>query len=102
MHHSGKLLRLKQHAHNIIFKESIVFAASPEQLGLTKANKLVPALPYQVVETKKAGFENNVELKKFILETLKQSQQHFAGRICICLFIYFIPCYLLVFCIYYR
>jgi hypothetical protein len=80
MHHSGTMLRLKQHAHNIIFRESIFFAASPEQLGLTKANKLVPDFPYQVVRTKEAGFESNVELKKFILDTLKASQERFQAE----------------------
>mmetsp|Transcript_4780 Transcript_4780/g.8063 ORF Transcript_4780/g.8063 Transcript_4780/m.8063 type:complete len:334 (+) Transcript_4780:220-1221(+) len=77
MHHSGTLLRLKQHAHNIIYKESIFFAATPAQLGLTKENKLMPTHPYQVVRTKEAGFANNVELKKFILERLKKSHDNF-------------------------
>lgn len=80
MHHSGTLLRLKQHAHNIIYKESIIFAASPAQLGLTVENKLVPAHPYQVVRTKEAGFENNVELKKFLLATLQKSHERFDGK----------------------
>lgn len=74
MHHPGTLLRLKQHAHNIIFRESLFFSATPTQLGLTKKNKLVPDKPYQVVLTKEAGFKDNVELKKFILNSLKQSQ----------------------------
>jgi hypothetical protein len=74
MHHSGTMLRLKQHAHNAIFKESIFFAASPAQLGLTAENKLFLPTPYSVIRTKEAGFENNVELKKFILNNLKQAQ----------------------------
>lgn len=83
MHHSGTLLRLKQHAHNIIYKESIFFAATPAQLGLTKENKLLPTHPYQVVRTKEAGFANNVELKKFILEKLKKSHDNFDGELSI-------------------
>ena len=75
MHHSGTLLRLKQHAHNLIYRESIFFAASPEQLGLTSANKLLPDHPYNVVRTKDAGFANNMDLKRFILDQLKQSQE---------------------------
>lgn len=85
MHHSGTLLRLKQHAHNIIYKESLVFAASPAQLGLTAENDLVPAHPYMVVRTKDAGFANNVELKRFILATLEKSHEKFDGE-CVCLF----------------
>jgi hypothetical protein len=80
MHHSGTMLRLKQHAHNIIFRESIFFAASPEQLGLTKANKLVPDFPYNVVRTKEAGFGSNAEVKRFILETLERSKEQHSGR----------------------
>jgi hypothetical protein len=79
MHHSGTMLRLKQHAHNIIFRESIFFAASPEQLGLTKANKLVPDFPYNVVRTKEAGFGSNAEVKRFILETLERSKEQHSG-----------------------
>lgn len=79
MHHSGSMLRLKQHAHNIIFKESIIFAASPEQLGLTKANKLYPDHPYQVVRTRDAGYANNVEVKRFILDNLKKSKERYEG-----------------------
>jgi hypothetical protein len=73
------MLRLKQHAHNIIYKESIFFAASPEQLGLTKKNQLVPDHPYHVVRTKEAGFASNVELKKFILENVRLSHQRYQG-----------------------
>lgn len=80
MHHSGSMLRMKQHAHNAIFKESIVFAASPEQLGLTKANGLYPDQPYQVVRTKDAGYANNVEVKQFILDTLKKSRERYDGE----------------------
>jgi hypothetical protein len=79
MHHSGTMLRLKQHAHNIIFRESIFFAASPEQLGLTKANKLMPDFPYNVVRTKEAGFGSNAEVKRFILETLERSKEQHSG-----------------------
>src|SRR5690242_16377503 len=81
MHHSGTMLRLKQHAHNIIFRESIFFAASPEQLGLTKANKLVPDVPYHVVRAKEAGFASNEEVKRFILSALERSQDQFAGEL---------------------
>jgi hypothetical protein len=80
MHHSGTMLRLKQHAHNIIYKESIFFAASPAQLGLTAANKLVPEHPYIVVRTKEAGFSNNAELKQFLLANLKKSHEKFDGE----------------------
>ena len=80
MHHSGSMLRLKQHAHNIIFKESIVFAATPEELGLTKANNLYPDQPYQVIRTRDAGYENNVELKRFVLNSLKKARQRYDGK----------------------
>lgn len=73
MHQSGKLLRNKQHAHNIIFEEAIFFAASPEELGLTKENGLLPTKPFLPVKSASTRFGTNSEIKKFILENLKAS-----------------------------
>lgn len=75
MHHTGKLLRNKQHAHNVIFDEAIFFAATPQQLGLTVENNLMPPRQYDIIKTKKAGFDSNVKLKEFVLNNLKKSQE---------------------------
>ncbi len=39
--HRGQLLRMKVHAHNTLFDESLFFAAAPEDLGLTDDRGLV-------------------------------------------------------------
>ncbi len=75
MHHTGEMLRNKQHAHNLIYKESIFFAASPEELGLTAKNKLVPTHPYQTLKTADTNFKTNEEIKAFILNNLKNAQK---------------------------
>ncbi len=72
MHHSAKLLRNKQHAHNAIFDEAIFFSATPEELGLTTENKLVPSRPYNVIPTSETGFSDNSAVKSFIMSNLQK------------------------------
>ena len=73
----GSLLRMKIHAHNSIFQESIFFAASPEQLGLTELNGFVLGTPHLTVNPTDIGFDNNAALKRFLLMNLKRSQEVF-------------------------
>lgn len=77
MHHAGKMLRNKQHAHNSIFTESIFVDATPEELGLTEGNHLFPSKPYKPIKTKETGFASNAEIKKFVLDQLKQRQERY-------------------------
>mmetsp|Transcript_2663 Transcript_2663/g.3992 ORF Transcript_2663/g.3992 Transcript_2663/m.3992 type:complete len:665 (-) Transcript_2663:132-2126(-) len=74
---SGQMLRNKFHAHNKIFKESIFFAASPAELGLTRENKLVPDKPYHTVDIRDGGFNSLDEVKQFIMDNLDASAKAF-------------------------
>lgn len=77
MHHAGKMLRNKQHAHNSIFTESIFVDATPEELGLTTENNLFPIRPYKPLKTKNTGFDSNADIKKFVLGQLKRQQKRY-------------------------
>lgn len=78
---SGEMLRNKFHAHNKIFKESIFFAASPEELGLTTENKLKLDYPYKTIDINAAGFESHDELKKFLFLNLEKSGKDYDERV---------------------
>lgn len=73
----GSLKRMKIHAHNSIFQESIFFAASPEQLGLIEKNGFPQSTPHLTVDPTQIGFEDNAALKRFILANLEKSRQLF-------------------------
>eukprot|EP00602_Paraphysomonas_sp_CaronLab_P007625 CAMPEP_0185022866 /NCGR_PEP_ID=MMETSP1103-20130426/5566_1 /TAXON_ID=36769 /ORGANISM="Paraphysomonas bandaiensis, Strain Caron Lab Isolate" /LENGTH=649 /DNA_ID=CAMNT_0027555137 /DNA_START=113 /DNA_END=2062 /DNA_ORIENTATION=- len=73
----GKMLRMKIHAHNTIFREAIIFAASPEQLGMTELNGFPMDKPHLPVDVVAAGFESNEALKRFLLLNLQRSQERY-------------------------
>ena len=77
---SGEMLRNKLHAHNKIFKEAYFFAATPQELGLTRENQLMPALTYKTVDIQAAGFQTSGEVKEFVLRNLEQAQQEYDRR----------------------
>ena len=56
---------MKVHAHNTLFDESIFFAASPEDLGLTEENGLVSP-----------GEVSNARCKKLALSFLNLFYRH--------------------------
>jgi hypothetical protein len=73
MHHTARMLRNKQHAHNAVYDEAIFFSATPEELGLTKENGLYPEHPSKVIRTSTTGFANNAAVLKFVMNNLKES-----------------------------
>lgn len=81
MPHSGEMLRNKVHVHNKIFKEALVFAATPHELGLTKQNKLMPDKAYNTVDIKAAGFSDHDAVKKFLLRNLDESGKAYDSRV---------------------
>lgn len=80
MHHTGKLLRNKQHAHNLIYREALFIAATPTELGLTDDFGLKPEKPYKVIKTKDTAFSSNDEVKAFVLDRLKQGTRLYAAQ----------------------
>lgn len=69
--HSGELLRLKIHSHNSLFTEALIFAASPEELGLEDQSlfkKQLPHIPDRM---------NHSITKDFLLRRLSESQIRF-------------------------
>jgi hypothetical protein len=77
---TGEMLRNKLHAHNKIFTEAHFFAATPEELGLTKENKLVPEITYKPVDITAAGYKGWEEVKQLILRTLDKSAAEYDER----------------------
>ena len=80
MPYSGEMLRNKFHAHNKIFKEALFFAASPEELGLTKKNGLKPDQPFKTVDLRDTRFSTLDDVKSFILGNLEKSASDFDKR----------------------
>ena len=72
IHHSGIMLRNKQHAHNAVYEEAIFFSATPQELGLTRENNLYPEHPSKIILTSSTGFENNAAVRNFILDNLNK------------------------------
>ena len=77
MPHGGKLLRNKMHVHNKVFKEYILFKASPHELGLTKENNLMPDKVYKTIKITDRGFETLDEVKSFLMDNLEKSAAAF-------------------------
>jgi hypothetical protein len=73
----GSLKRMKVHAHNSVFQESIFFAASPEQLGLIEKNGFPQNTPHLTVNPTQIGYEDNAALKRFIIANLERSRRAF-------------------------
>lgn len=80
MPYSGDMLRNKFHAHNKIFKEALFFAASPEELGLTAANGLQPAQPFETVDLRETRWSSLEDVKHFVLGQLEQAGEQFDQR----------------------
>lgn len=80
MPRTGELLRNKFHAHNKIFKEALFFAASPEELGLTAENNLMPSQPYLTVDLRDTTFSSLEAAKQFVLDRLRQAGRDFDER----------------------
>jgi hypothetical protein len=58
--------------------QALVFAASPEDLGLTENNGFLYAKPYIPVRTSSIrNFQTNADAKKFFLDNYKNSQVRF-------------------------
>jgi hypothetical protein len=71
----GTLVRMKLHAHNTLFQESMFFAATPEELGLYEQHGFSRIPPSQAILPGEVGFENNERLKEYIFSSLERSQQ---------------------------
>jgi hypothetical protein len=71
MPYDGKMLHNKGHMHNKITGESLFFAASPEELGLS--DKLFPEKPYLTVDINKAGFDSLDAVKDHMIRHLEKS-----------------------------
>ena len=68
MQSKGDLLRMKIHAHNSVFEQALIFAAAPEDVGLTEDNGFSYSKPYLPVSTTSIkGFRNNADAKKFLM-----------------------------------
>jgi hypothetical protein len=80
MPYSGEMLRNKFHAHNKIFKEALFFAASPEELGLTRENGLLPVQPFLTVDVKGTEFGTLEGVKQFVLKQLDKAGEQFDAR----------------------
>lgn len=80
MPYTGQMLRNKFHAHNKIFKEGLFFAASPEELGLTKENGLKPVQPYETVDLRNTRFNSLEDVKAFLFKQMEQSGREFDER----------------------
>ena len=72
---SGELLRMKLHAHNTIFEESMFFAATPEELGLLEQHGFSRSSPSHAILPGEVGFENNAMMREHILLSLISAQQ---------------------------
>lgn len=77
MRESGKLLRNKLHAHNLIFDQVLFISASPKQLGMTAENGFPVDVPYEVVKPSDLGMSSNADVKAYILNNLHKSQTAF-------------------------
>ncbi len=77
---AGTLLRNKIHAHNTLFEQALFFAASPSELGMTVENGFTVDRPYEAVPPSQFGLKTNAEVKRFLLENLKKSQDEFDAR----------------------
>ena len=75
MPHGGELLRNKMHVHNKVFKEYILFKATPYELGLTKENGLLPEKVYRPIPLPETQFANLDEAKAFFLQNLDVSAE---------------------------
>lgn len=73
LQHGGQLLRLKLHAHNNLFEQSLFFAASPEQLGITPENGFGFTKPFIPTRTDSVGFANNSMAREAFMRNLKKS-----------------------------
>ena len=80
MQFGGKTLRLKIHGHNNLFEQALFFAATPDDIGLTEQNGFVKSKPYIPTRTKSVGFQNNKELREFLIKNLHDSQKKFDER----------------------
>jgi hypothetical protein len=75
MSRAGELLRMKLHAHNTVFEESMFFAATPEDLGLFEQHGFSRMSPSHALLPGEVGFENNAMLREYIFSSLIASQQ---------------------------
>merc|ERR1712096_530691 len=65
---SGTLIRGKVHAHSSVFKESYLFAATPEQLGMAGDRLQPKGKTFEAMIPSDMGFQGIEEIKKHIME----------------------------------
>jgi hypothetical protein len=73
LHFNGSLIRGKMHTHNVVFKESFLFAAHPDDIGFD-LSKFYLNKEYQTIPIKDLGFASTDELTDYIFDNFEASQ----------------------------
>jgi hypothetical protein len=77
---SGALVRAKIHSHMTIFKEMFLFAATPDQLGLS-SSRFKPKNAFDLLRAKDVGFHDMSDVRKYIMDNYERNRSHEAQGI---------------------
>jgi hypothetical protein len=72
MHYSGTLIRGKMHTHNTIFKESLFFAGTPEEIGMLGSRFQPKGKVFDPIPLKDMKFESIDAAQTYILDAYHQ------------------------------